>query len=198
MASWNDRLRREPGDLNADTHGVPCSSSPHDARTRAREPMEHRRIGSMKRERCTARRRDGERCGAPAIRGATVCRRHGANADVRRTAQMRTALRLHRAALPYLESSVARLIADHERYLAMLTDGGKSRRCRARRTDGQPCGCWAIRGGYVCRVHGGAAPQVRAKANARLEAARLYRQFARGVGRYRSGRRVRQSATSRS
>lgn len=38
------------------------------------------------------------------------------------------------------------------------------RRCHARRTDGEPCRRYAIRGGVVCRVHGGAAPQVIANA----------------------------------
>jgi hypothetical protein len=100
-----------------------------------------------------------------------------------RTAQARSALQLNLAAMPYLEAWVAHLIDSHERYLAKLANGDKPRRCHARRTDGQPCGCCAIRGGFVCRAHGGAAPQVRSKANARLEAARVYREFARGVGR---------------
>jgi hypothetical protein len=117
------------------------------------------------------------------VRGALVCRRHGANANVLRNADMLTRLRQARAALPYLEEWTWRLIAEHERYLARLADGGQLHRCRARRTDGQPCGCWSIRGGYVCRVHGGSAPQVRAKADARLEASRIYQEFARGVGR---------------
>jgi len=44
-----------------------------------------------------------------------------------------------------------------------------SRICTARRTNGQPCGKVAIRGGNVCMNHGGAAPQVRARAMERLE-----------------------------
>ena len=146
--------------------------------------MEHRTGDAMKRQQCAARRRDGERCGAPAVRGALVCRRHGgASPNTMRAARARSALQLHLAAMPYLEDWIAHLIGSHERYLAKLADGDKPRRCRARRTDGQPCGCWAIRGGFVCRVHGGAAPQVRAKAKVRLESARIYREFARGVGR---------------
>lgn len=41
-------------------------------------------------------------------------------------------------------------------------------RCTAtsRRT-GQPCGQWAIKGGYVCWHHGGATRRVRAAANRR-------------------------------
>lgn len=46
-----------------------------------------------------------------------------------------------------------------------------SRICTARRTNGEPCRKVAIRGATVCRTHGGAAPQVKAKARARLEMA---------------------------
>lgn len=42
------------------------------------------------------------------------------------------------------------------------------RRCQAYRHDGNPCRRYAIRGGFVCRVHGGSAPQVVAKARERL------------------------------
>jgi hypothetical protein len=41
-------------------------------------------------------------------------------------------------------------------------------RCTARRTDGEPCGNHAIKGGTVCRYHGGSAPQVQAAAKQRL------------------------------
>lgn len=44
-------------------------------------------------------------------------------------------------------------------------------RCTARTTGGAPCRKYPIRGATVCRVHGGAAPQVKAKARQRLEAA---------------------------
>ena len=42
--------------------------------------------------------------------------------------------------------------------------GGVSRRswaehCTAHRTDGSACHAWAIRGGYLCRMHGGATPR---------------------------------------
>lgn len=43
------------------------------------------------------------------------------------------------------------------------------RRCTARRVDGEPCRRFAIKGGTVCRTHGGAAPQVVAKAKVRLQ-----------------------------
>jgi hypothetical protein len=46
-------------------------------------------------------------------------------------------------------------------------------RCTATRRNGEPCRSWAIRGGNVCRKHGGGAPQVRAKANRRLRAKEL-------------------------
>lgn len=43
------------------------------------------------------------------------------------------------------------------------------RKCTARRhSDKEPCGAFAVAGSNVCRVHGGMAPQVRAKAKARL------------------------------
>ena len=41
-------------------------------------------------------------------------------------------------------------------------------KCSSRRTDGQPCGNWPIKGATVCGAHGGKAPQVRAKARERL------------------------------
>jgi hypothetical protein len=40
--------------------------------------------------------------------------------------------------------------------------------CTSPTTDGGVCHAWAIRGGNVCRIHGGAAPQVRAMAEFRL------------------------------
>lgn len=41
-------------------------------------------------------------------------------------------------------------------------------KCSGHRTDGQPCGAWAITGGTVCVAHGGGAPQVKAKAAANV------------------------------
>ncbi len=41
-------------------------------------------------------------------------------------------------------------------------------KCSARRTNGEPCGNYPIRGGTVCTKHGGGAPQVRAKAAERI------------------------------
>lgn len=46
-------------------------------------------------------------------------------------------------------------------------------RCSAKTSSGRSCSNWAIRGGTVCKVHGGSAPQVRAAANRRLERARV-------------------------
>ena len=133
----------------------------------------------MERERCHARRRDGERCGAPAVMGATVCRVHGGAApQVKRRADQLAALWEFRASLPYLQRWVDSLKGEHERETSGLAEGARPRRCSAHRKSGQPCRNWAIRGGYVCRMHGGAAPQVRAKAAARLEAARIYREWA--------------------
>ncbi len=51
----------------------------------------------------------------------------------------------------------------------------QARKCHAHRKDGQPCRNYAIVGGRVCRSHGGAAPQVRRKADERVIMARAYR-----------------------
>ncbi len=45
-----------------------------------------------------------------------------------------------------------------------------SQQCKATNRTGKRCGSPAIQGGTVCRLHGGSAPQVRAAANARLQA----------------------------
>jgi hypothetical protein len=46
---------------------------------------------------------------------------------------------------------------------------GRAVRCRARaKSTGQPCGCYAIVGASVCRVHGGGSQRVRRAANLRL------------------------------
>lgn len=48
------------------------------------------------------------------------------------------------------------------------------RRCTANRSRGQGrCRAWAVKGATVCVTHGGAAPQVRAAAAARVELAQL-------------------------
>ena len=52
-------------------------------------------------------------------------------------------------------------------------------KCRSRRTDGQPCGNWPIKGGVVCGAHGGKAPQVRAKARERAAEEEARKQLAR-------------------
>jgi hypothetical protein len=41
-------------------------------------------------------------------------------------------------------------------------------KCRAHNRQGGPCGNYAIPGGMVCRMHGGAIPHVRDKARMRL------------------------------
>src|SRR4051812_44107476 len=46
-------------------------------------------------------------------------------------------------------------------------------RCTARRTNGEACGNFAMRGGRVCHAHGGKAPAVRAAAAERLVEAEL-------------------------
>ena len=132
----------------------------------------------MERERCSAHRRDGEPCGARAVPGATVCRVHGGAApQVKRNADRLTALREFYAALPYLQGWTDSLVSEERRYFAGLAEGDQRRRCRARRKNGERCRNWSIRGGFVCRMHGGGAPQVRAKARARVESARIYREI---------------------
>lgn len=51
-------------------------------------------------------------------------------------------------------------------------------KCAAHKTNGDPCGNYAIDGGRVCRMHGGAAPQVRRAADMRLLEASAYRALA--------------------
>ena len=46
----------------------------------------------------------------------------------------------------------------------------QARRCTAHRTEGSPCGAWAVAGATVCAAHGGRAPQVQAAAAQRIEA----------------------------
>ena len=56
----------------------------------------------------------------------------------------------------------------------MVTD----RRCTAKsKRTGKPCTRWAIKGGTVCIMHGGKAPQVKAKAAERLLAAAAVKAF---------------------
>jgi hypothetical protein len=47
-------------------------------------------------------------------------------------------------------------------------------RCGAKRRDGQPCGLPAIPDGWVCRRHGGAAPQVAIAAEYQEKQLQLY------------------------
>lgn len=51
----------------------------------------------------------------------------------------------------------------------------QGRRCAGRRTNGEPCGAYAINGGTVCYAHGGRAPQVIAKAREAVIEDRLER-----------------------
>ena len=52
------------------------------------------------------------------------------------------------------------------------------KKCSAKKQNGQPCGQWAIRGGKVCRFHGGAAKQVKAAAARALALEEAQRQAA--------------------
>jgi hypothetical protein len=43
-----------------------------------------------------------------------------------------------------------------------------NQQCHATRRDGTRCRAWAIRGGYVCRMHGGATQRAQAAAAERI------------------------------
>jgi hypothetical protein len=47
--------------------------------------------------------------------------------------------------------------------------------CSRRKSDGEDCGSWAMRGQRVCRMHGGASPQARQAAARRVAAAKQRR-----------------------
>lgn len=51
----------------------------------------------------------------------------------------------------------------------------QARKCKGTRTNGQPCGNWAMNGSTVCHSHGGRAPQVKAAAAARMAEERVER-----------------------
>lgn len=55
------------------------------------------------------------------------------------------------------------------------------RRCRATNRAGQPCGLPPIRGGTVCRFHGGASPNARTAATRRLATAEAEREVSDAV-----------------
>lgn len=57
----------------------------------------------------------------------------------------------------------------------MPADPSIDRHCTARKSNGDPCKRWAVKGATVCPSHGGRAPQVKAAAERRLadERARL-------------------------
>ena len=61
----------------------------------------------------------------------------------------------------------------------------QARRCKARRSDGQPCRAYAITGGVVCAAHGGRAPRVRQEARVRHVRAALRVAFAKADARWR-------------
>jgi hypothetical protein len=55
----------------------------------------------------------------------------------------------------------------------------QARKCSGRRTDGRPCGAYAVNGAKVCSAHGGSAPQVKAKAAERITEQQIRRELAR-------------------
>src|SRR5579875_402932 len=64
----------------------------------------------------------------------------------------------------------------------------QARRCRAHRTEGAPCRGWAMVGGFVCRAHGGTAPQVRYAAYVRATEAAIIREFEAAKARWKRDR----------
>ena len=72
-------------------HGRPCASG-LEARLRGPRQEPKPRKPRKGRARCWARRKDGQPCGAPAIPGGTVCRRHGGSAPQVRLAAERVRL----------------------------------------------------------------------------------------------------------
>lgn len=53
----------------------------------------------------------------------------------------------------------------------------QGRKCAGRRTNGEPCGNYAMNGGTVCSAHGGRAPQAKAKARESVIETRLEREM---------------------
>ena len=54
--------------------------------------------------------------------------------------------------------------------------------CKARRSDGEPCRAYPIKGAVVCRVHGGSTKQVKAAARRRLARQQLEGDLGRLLG----------------
>jgi len=54
----------------------------------------------------------------------------------------------------------------------MTQPAKEKRQCNGTNNAGQPCRMTPIKGGTVCRVHGGSAPQVKRKAEERIAEAR--------------------------
>lgn len=56
------------------------------------------------------------------------------------------------------------------------------RRCQAKRSDGEPCQRWAVKGATVCPTHGGSIKRVKAAAARRSERAEAEAEWARSFG----------------
>jgi len=61
----------------------------------------------------------------------------------------------------------------------------QARRCKARRSDGQPCRAYAVLGAEVCAAHGGSAPMVRVAGIARYWGERTGRAYDRAYAKWR-------------
>lgn len=55
----------------------------------------------------------------------------------------------------------------------------QARKCKGHKTNGDPCGNYAMNGGLVCHAHGGKAKQVRAKSEQRMTEEKVRAQLAR-------------------
>lgn len=49
--------------------------------------------------------------------------------------------------------------------------------CHGHRGNGEPCRAWAVRGGYVCKVHGGSLVRTQRAAEVRLAQLAVHRAF---------------------
>jgi hypothetical protein len=123
-----------PGDADPMTRARTREASPGDE-AREADGLHRLRKG---RDQCTARRRDGEECQAPAMPGTLVCRHHGGSAPqvLIKARHFQLQMALHDAALHYQEakgtpgefdalctwSHAERVLKEYEAKLAALSE----------------------------------------------------------------------------